>query len=73
MCIATSKIGSKGQTTIPTEVRARLGRNPGDIVIYEDTRFGIVIRKSSVPDIAFLRFQACLERLIVTAGGRSLS
>ncbi len=30
-----SKITSKGQTTIPVEVRALLGLNPGDCLTYE--------------------------------------
>jgi AbrB family looped-hinge helix DNA binding protein len=31
----TSKLSSKGQVTIPKEVREKAGLHPGDVVLYE--------------------------------------
>ena len=38
-----SKISSKGQTTIPAEVRDKLGLNTGDRVIFVETEQGFLI------------------------------
>ena len=57
MGVTVSKVTAKGQTTIPAEVRAKLGLKPGDAVIYRETRTGIVIRKASVLDAEFLKLQ----------------
>ena len=40
-----SKVTSKGQVTIPKEVREVLGIQPGDEVIFEQTDEGYVLRK----------------------------
>lgn len=39
------RVTSKGQVTIPKEVRERLGIQPGDEVTFEETGEGFVIRK----------------------------
>ena len=57
MGVTVSKVTAKGQTTIPAEVRAKLGLKPGDTVIYRETKTGIVIRKASVLDAEFLKLQ----------------
>lgn len=48
-----SKITSKGQTTIPVEVRERLGLKPGDMLDYE-VRDGLMIvrKKRSALELA---------------------
>ena len=51
------KITAKAQTTIPREVRERLGLRPGDNVVYElDAEGGGVrLRKLAPVDLAYLR------------------
>lgn len=38
----TSKLSSKGQVTIPKEVREKVGLHPGDVVIYDIAKTGTV-------------------------------
>ncbi|NEU55745.1 AbrB/MazE/SpoVT family DNA-binding domain-containing protein [Halorussus sp. MSC15.2] len=40
-----SRVTSKGQVTIPKEVRERLGIRPGDEIEFEETDEGYVIKK----------------------------
>lgn len=40
------KVSSKGQVTIPKEIREALGIRPGDEVEFEETEEGVVIRKA---------------------------
>jgi AbrB family looped-hinge helix DNA binding protein len=48
-----SKLSSKGQVTIPKEVRKAIGLKPGDLVSY-DVQDGIVILQRAEPfDAAF--------------------
>jgi AbrB family looped-hinge helix DNA binding protein len=48
-----SRVTSKGQVTIPKEIRERLGIQPGDEIEFEETDEGYVIRK----DIEENRFE----------------
>ncbi len=57
MGLIASKITSKGQTTIPAEVRAKLRLKSGDAVVYQQTTAGIIIRKALVLDGEFLKLQ----------------
>ena len=57
MGISTNKITSKGQTTIPAEVRAKLRLKPGATLVYRQTKAGVVIRKAGVLDAEFLKLQ----------------
>lgn len=41
----TSKISSDGQTTIPVEVRQKLGIGAGDVLAYELDEGGVRLRK----------------------------
>jgi antitoxin PrlF len=41
----TSKVTSKGQTTLPREIRERLEVHPGDYIAYRSSESGVVIRK----------------------------
>jgi antitoxin PrlF len=51
----TSRITSKGQTTIPREVRRKLSLRPGDVLVYELDQDEVRVRKHSPIDVAYLR------------------
>ena len=51
----TSRITSKGQTTIPREVREKLSLQPGDVVVYELDDDEVRLRKQVPIDVAYLR------------------
>jgi antitoxin PrlF len=51
----TSRITSKGQTTIPREVREKLSLQPGDVVVYELDDDEVRLRKQVPVDVAYLR------------------
>ena len=60
--LLTSKLTAKAQTTIPREVRERLGLTPGDSVVYEVDDQGVRLRRLAPADLAYLRaVQATLE------------
>jgi antitoxin PrlF len=42
-----STLSSKGQVTVPAEVRERLGLEPGTVVLFEVVRDGVLMRKGS--------------------------
>lgn len=48
-----SRLSSKGQVTIPSEVRERLHLEPGDTVIYEVEEECAVLRRAEPFDIAY--------------------
>ncbi len=48
-----SRLSSKGQVTIPSEVRERLELQPGDTVIYEVEDDRAVLRREDPFDIAY--------------------
>ena len=47
------RIASKGQVTIPSEVRRKLHLEPGDTVIYEVEEERAVLRRAEPFDIAY--------------------
>jgi AbrB family looped-hinge helix DNA binding protein len=51
----TSRITSKGQTTIPRAVREKLSLRPGDVIVYEVDDDEVRLRKQSPLDVAYLR------------------
>jgi antitoxin PrlF len=51
----TSRITSKGQTTIPRAVREKLALRPGDVLVYEFDRDEVRLRKQASLDVAYLR------------------
>jgi antitoxin PrlF len=51
----TSRIGSKGQTTIPREVRQKLSLRPGDVLVYEFDDDEVRVRKQAPLDVTYLR------------------
>ncbi len=46
----TSRIGERGQITIPKKLRDRLGLRPGQVVWFEESGGSIVIRKQMSRD-----------------------
>ena len=53
--IASSRLTTKGQATVPLSVRKRLHLQPGDTVIFEESEAGAVrIRKAEPLDLEFL-------------------
>lgn len=50
---ATSKLSSKGQVTIPKEIRDALGISPGDRVVYELDEDGVRLARATPFDAAF--------------------
>ncbi len=53
--IASSRLTSKSQATIPRAVRKRLGLGPGDAVVFEESETGaIFLRKVEPLDLEFL-------------------
>ena len=52
--MATSTLTSKGQVTIPKEVRERLGLEPGDRLAFEVREDGIVEIRPEIGDLMAL-------------------
>jgi antitoxin PrlF len=51
--VLTSKVTSKGQTTLPREIRGHLQVHPGDHIVYLSTDRGVLIRKMRPFDAAW--------------------
>jgi antitoxin PrlF len=51
----TAKLTSKGQTTIPREVRAKLALRPGDVIAFEIEGEVVRLRKVDPLDVGYLR------------------
>ena len=53
--IASSRLTTKGQATVPKMVRSLLGLKPGDTMIFEESEAGTFrIRKAEPLDLEFL-------------------
>ena len=53
--LASSRLTSKGQATVPAAVRRQLALKPGDTVIFEQSSAGTVyLRKAEPLDLEFL-------------------
>ncbi len=51
-----AKVTSKGQTTIPQEIRALLNVKPGDLLVWEEVGAGEVrVRRVEALDLEYLR------------------
>jgi AbrB family looped-hinge helix DNA binding protein len=48
-----SRLSSKGQVTIPIEIRRKLGLEPGDLVLYELEGERVLLRRAAPFDVAF--------------------
>lgn len=46
MAIARSKLNSRGQTSVPTAIRQKLGLGPGSVLEWYDERGKIVVRRA---------------------------
>lgn len=55
----TSRVGERGQVTIPKSLRTRYGVKPGHEVVFEEHRDGLLIRKIPRED----PFRALLGRV----------
>lgn len=54
--LAIAKITSKGQTTVPQEVRALLHIKPGDFIAWEEAENGEVrVKRVQPADMGYLR------------------
>jgi len=51
----TSTLSTKGQTTIPAQVRRKLEIRPGDTICYELGEAGVHIRKTTPLDIEWAK------------------
>ena len=60
--MAKTKITSKGQVTIPKDVRERLGLRPGDEIEFAEDRGGFRVQKR-VPDSPFKKYRGHLKHL----------
>ncbi len=49
----TSRLSSKGQVTLPKQVRKTLGAQPGDLIVYEVEEGTVQIRRLDPLDAAF--------------------
>lgn len=55
MTVHFSKITSKSQTTVPSEVRKALNVGPGDTLAYRVGPEGVVVTRAEPMDFAYLR------------------
>ena len=53
--LATSRLTTKYQATIPAVVREKLGLGKGDVVCFEETKEGVFLRKALPADLAYTR------------------
>ena len=53
--LLTRKLTAKAHTTIPREVRERLGLTPGDSLVYEVEGETVRLRRLAPVDLAYLR------------------
>ena len=53
-----TKVTAKGQTTIPSEIRKKLGVQPGDSVLFLISDDEVVLRRAERLDAGFLRLAA---------------
>jgi antitoxin PrlF len=51
----SAKVTSKGQTTIPKEVRKALGLKPGDLILWEVAEGRALVRRVEPMDLAYLK------------------
>ena len=56
-----TKITSKGQITLPHEIRKKMGLKPGDKVVIAESPCGYVIKKHAIPS-PFTRYVGFLQK-----------
>jgi AbrB family looped-hinge helix DNA binding protein len=60
--VATARVTTKGQVTIPKDVRDRLGIRPGDEIEFVEGRAGVRVRKC-VRVSPFAKYRGYLKHL----------
>ncbi len=68
MYIGTSRVTSKGQLTIPNEIRKRRGLGSGIKVIVIDTEAGVLVKKASDLEGIFSPFEEIARKEKLTRG-----
>lgn len=53
MAVLESRLSSKGQVTLPKEVRERIGAKPGDMIVYEIRGNSVRLRRLDPFDGAY--------------------
>ena len=48
MGITSVRVQSKGQVTIPKEIREKLNVQPGDLVVFVETEDGVMVKPAAV-------------------------
>ena len=56
-----SRISSKGQVTVPVEVREKLGLAPGTVLHFELREGGVLLRKGTLDEHPVDRVYGCLR------------
>jgi len=56
-----AKVTSKGQVTIPKELRAKIGLRPGDFLCIKETKEGYVLNKE-IKEEAFDKYVGLLNK-----------
>ena len=56
-----STISSKGQITVPADVRDQLGLTPGTVVLFEPTPGGVLLKKGFIGEHPVDRFVGALQ------------
>ena len=69
MYIGTSKVTSKGQLTIPNDIRKKRGLTNGISVIIIDTDAGILVRKATDLKDIFRPFEGAAKGVKLTKAG----
>jgi AbrB family looped-hinge helix DNA binding protein len=54
---ARAKITSKGQVTIPVEIRRALGVGAGDELVFEEGKHGVVVTPRRAGESVFAKYQ----------------
>ncbi len=54
-------VSSKGQVTIPSEVREKFGLEEGDKILFFTTEYGIVLKKIGIPTVE--EFEKMIEEI----------
>jgi bifunctional DNA-binding transcriptional regulator/antitoxin component of YhaV-PrlF toxin-antitoxin module len=55
MSVLYGKLTSRGQTTVPKEVRQALSARPGDMLVYRISRGRVTLVQAEPIDLAYLR------------------
>jgi len=67
--MASSRLTSKGQATVPASVRRKLNLKPGDTVVFEEAELGTIrLRKAEPLEAAYL---SALERTLSEWGSEN--